>query len=38
MKILNTEEFIKLDNLAKVKFLQELIKGNAKIKEEQCQE
>lgn len=38
MKILNTEEFIKLDNLEKVKFLQELIKGNAKIKEEQCQE
>lgn len=37
MKILDIEEFLKLDNLAKVKFLQELIKGNSKLKEEQCQ-
>lgn len=33
MKILKRDEFLKLDNLAKIRFLQEIIRGNAMLLE-----
>lgn len=33
MKILKRDEFLKLDNLDKIRFLQEIIRGNAMLLE-----
>lgn len=33
MKVLKIEDFLKLDNLAKIRFLQEIISGNARLLE-----